>query len=134
MSPGQNTEVGNLALLQGNLPNPRIEPKSPALQADSLPAEPPRKPNASLAMQVYHSIHCENIEHPLGYPSGSAVKNLPATARDTGDEGSISGSGRSPAGGKGNPLQYSCLKNPVDRGAWWATVQRVIKSQTRLSD
>ena len=46
--------------------------------------------------------------------------------------GLIPGSGRSPGGGHGNPLQYSCLENPMDRGAWWATVQRVAKSQTGL--
>ena len=50
------------------------------------------------------------------------LKNLPANA---GDPGSIPGLGRSPGGGHGNPLQYSCLQNPMDRGAWWATVQRV---------
>ena len=48
--------------------------------------------------------------------------------------GSIPGSGRSPGEGNGNPLQYSCLGNPMDRGAWWATVHRVAKSQTQLSD
>ena len=52
---------------------------------------------------------------------------------DAGDVGSIPTSGRSPGGGKGNPLQCSCLENPMDRGAWWATVHGVIKSQTRLS-
>ena len=46
------------------------------------------------------------------------VKNLPANAGDTGDMGSIPGSGRSPGGGHGSPLQYSCLENPTDRGAW----------------
>ena len=46
----------------------------------------------------------------------------------------ISGLGRSPGEGNGNPLQYSCLENPMDGGAWWATVQGVAKSQTRLSD
>ena len=50
------------------------------------------------------------------------------------DSGLIPGSGRSPGEGNGNPLQYSCLENPVDRGAWWATVHGVAKSQTRLSD
>ena len=55
------------------------------------------------------------------------VKNLPANAGDTGDPGSISGSGRSPGVDKGNPLQYSCLENPMDRGAWQATVHAVIK-------
>ena len=48
------------------------------------------------------------------------------------DGGSIPESGRSPAGGHGNPLQYSCLKNPIDKGAWWAAAHRVPKSQTRL--
>ena len=63
-----------------------------------------------------------------------AIKNPPANAGDVRDAGSIPGSGRSPGGGHGNPLQYSCLVNPVDRGAWQAIVHRVAKSQTRLSD
>ena len=58
------------------------------------------------------------------------IKNLPANA---GDEGSIPGSGRSPGEGNGNPLQYSCLENPMDRGAGWAIIHGVAKSQTRLS-
>jgi len=58
------------------------------------------------------------------------VKNPPANAVDVRDVGSISGWGRSPEGGHGNPLQYSCLENPMDRGAWWAMVHRVTKSQT----
>ena len=62
------------------------------------------------------------------------VKNPPANAGDVRDMVSIPGSGRSPAGGNGNPLQYSCLKNPMDRGAWQATAHGVAKSQTQLSD
>ena len=58
------------------------------------------------------------------------VKNLPANAGEIRDAGSILGWGRSPGGGNGNPLQYSCLENPMDRGTWWATVQGVKKSQT----
>ena len=58
------------------------------------------------------------------------LKNLPDSARDIRDEGLIPGSGRSPAGGQGNPLQYSCLENLKDRGASWAVVHRVAKSQT----
>ena len=58
------------------------------------------------------------------------VKNLPANAEGVRDPGSIRGSGRCPVEGNGNPLQYSCLENPMDRGAWWATVHRVAKSQT----
>ena len=57
-----------------------------------------------------------------------AVKSLPANAGDIRDTGSISGSGRSPGGGNGNPLQYSCLENPMDRGAWQAIVYRVTET------
>ena len=64
-------------------------------------------------------------------PGGLVVKNLPANA---GDLGLIHGLGRSLGEGNGNPLQYSCLENPVDRGAWQATVHGVAKSWTRLSD
>ena len=62
------------------------------------------------------------------------VKNLPANAGDIRDMVSILGSQRSFEGGNGNPLQYSCLENPMDRGAWRATVPGVVKSQIRLSD
>ena len=58
------------------------------------------------------------------------VTNLPANARDTGDAGLIPGLRRSPGEGNGNPLQYSCLENPKDRGTWQATVHRVAKSRT----
>ena len=67
----------------------------------------------------------------MGFLDGEVVKNPPANA---GDAGLIPGSGRSPGGENGNPLQYSCLGNPMDRGAWRATVHRVTKSLTRLSD
>ena len=64
----------------------------------------------------------------LGFPGGSVVKNLPANAKDTGNAGLIPGPGRSPGGGNGNPLQHSCLENPVGRGTWWATACGVTKS------
>ena len=60
------------------------------------------------------------------------AKKTPANARGVSDVGLISGSGRSPGGGHGNPLQYPCLENPLDRGAWEAIVHRVTNSQTRL--
>ena len=63
----------------------------------------------------------------LGFPGGSEGK---ASAGNAGDLGSIPGSGRSPGEGNGNPLQYSCLENPMDRGAWQAKVHGVAKSQT----
>ena len=66
-----------------------------------------------------------------GFPGGSEVK---VSASNAGDLGSIPGSGISPGEGNGNPLQYSCLENPMDGGAWWATVHGVAKSRTRLSN
>ena len=62
------------------------------------------------------------------------VKNLSANAGDARDASLILGLGRSPGVGSGNLLQYSCLENSVDRGAWWATVHGITKSQTQLSD
>ena len=67
----------------------------------------------------------------MGFPGGSEDK---ASACNAGDPGSIPGLGRSPGEGNGNLLQYSCLENPMDRGAWQATVHGVAKSRTRLSD
>ena len=58
------------------------------------------------------------------------VKNPPTNAEDVGHTGLIPGSERAPGGGHGNPLQYSCLEKPMDRGAWWATVRRVTESGT----
>ena len=60
------------------------------------------------------------------------VKNPPANAGDISKMGSIPGLGRSPGGGNGNPPQYSCLEKPMGRGAWWATVHGITKSQTQL--
>ena len=71
------------------------------------------------------------ISLQMGFPCGSVIKNPPANAGDT---GSIPGSGRSLRRGNGNPLQYSCLGNPMDREAWWATARAVAKSRTQLND
>ena len=65
-----------------------------------------------------------------GSPGDAVVKNPPANVRDAKDVGSILGSGRSPGGGNGNPLQYSYLENPMDRGAWWTTVHGVAELNT----
>ena len=67
----------------------------------------------------------------LGFPGGSVGKE---SACNAGDQGSIPGSEKSPGVGNGNPLRYSCLENPMDRGAWWVTVHRVARSQAWLSD
>ena len=82
---------------------------------------PFRYKEASLIGNYYISVH---------FPGGSEVKNLPANA---GDAGSIPGLGRYPGEGNGHPFQYSYLGHPLDRGAWWATVLGVAKSQTQLT-
>ena len=72
------------------------------------------------------SMGLQRVVHIIGvgFPGGANGKNL----GDVRDAGSIPGSGRSPGGGHGHPLQYSCLENPMDRGAWWDTVHGVAKS------
>ena len=77
-------------------------------------------------------LHASNMWRGLlWWQSGTEFTHKAGDAREL---GSIPGSGRSAREGHGSPLQYSCLENPMDRGAWWATVQRVTKSWTRLSD
>ena len=71
-----------------------------------------------------------NLLKPKASQVALVVKNTPANAGDVRDTGSIPGSGRSPGVGNCNPLQYSCLENPLDRGAWWATVRGVAESDT----
>ena len=129
----------------GDLPKPGTErePRSPTLQAVSLPAEPQGKPkntgvgSLSLLQGIFLTqelkrglLHCRRILYHLshqGSPNdkahsgGSDIKESTCSA---GDLGLIPGSGRSPEQGNRNPLQYSCLGNPVGREAWWATVHR----------
>ena len=83
-----------------------------------------------ICIYVYLHIHICIFTYMQSL-SGSEVK---ASACNAGDLSSILGSGRSPGEGNGNPLQYSCLENPMDGGTWWATVHGVVKSRTRLSD
>ena len=78
-------------------------------------------------MEYYLAIN----RNELGFPGGSAGKESTCNA---GDLGSIPGLGRSPGEEISNLLQYSCLENPMDRGAWWATVRGIAKSQTPLSN
>ena len=98
------------------------------LLTDSLNTERIFKPFLKLARWTGLLI-AEVIWIWLRFPGGSEVK---VSACNEGDLGSILGSGRSPGEGNGNPLQYSCLENPMDRGAWWATVHGVAQSRTRL--
>ena len=72
--------------------------------------------------------------HTFGIPGDSVVQSLPTNAGDTGDAGLVAGSGGAPGEGNGNPLQYSCLGNHMDRGSWRATVHGVTKSWTLLSN
>ena len=90
--------------------------------------DPPRLPWPMRSGQVHHLWEagiCAKVWMTSDFPSGSDNAGYP---------GSIPGSGRSPGEGNGTPLQYSCLENPIDRGAWWATVHGVAKSRARLSD
>ena len=93
-----------ISLSRGSFPDPGIKPGAPALQADAL------------------------LTEPLGKPGGKA------SACSAGDLASIPGLGTSPGKGDGYSLQYSCLQNPMDRKAWWATVHGVVKCWTQLSD
>ena len=106
-----------------------LSPSLAALPASGRPCSPLRAPR--------HCRHRRKVTD-LSYMGASQVaplvKNPPANAGDTGDMGLIPGLERSPGGGNGNPLQQSCLENPMDRGAWWATVHGVTKSQSWLSN
>ena len=83
------------------------------------------------AVLVSEVLHSDSVIYIYDIPGGSDYQ---ATTYHEGDPGSMPGSERSPGEGNGTPLQYSCLENPVDGGAWWATVHGVAKSQTQLSD
>ena len=122
-----------------DLPDPGIKLRSPALQADSLPTELSGKLERESIRKKHNMTHLGDNKHPslgkglilklsflsLGFPGG-------ANAGDLRDTGQIPSGGRFPREGNGNPLQYSSLENPMDRGAWQATVHRVAKSQTQL--
>ena len=91
----------------------------------------------SLSYIYIHTHVCTHIHTHIhicahGLPWWPSGKESTRNAGDTVDSGSIPGSGRSPGGGHGNPLQYFCVENPGDKRAWWATVHRVAKSQTGL--
>ena len=88
------------------------------------------------AHHVLVKMEQQNISVPMDLGASQValvVKKTPASSGDAKDVGSILGPGRSPGGGNGTPLRYSCLKYPMDRGAWLAAVQGASKSQTRLS-
>ena len=76
-----------------------------------------------------HRVICSDVAGPRGFPVGSVVKNSPDSAGDARDRGSVSELGRSSGEGNDNPLPHSCPENSMQRGAWWAIVHRVPKSQ-----
>ena len=78
-------------------------------------------------LYIQHGFNWHSLFPKKGFPGGSEVK---VSACNAGDLGSIPGSGRSPGEGNSNPLQYSCLENPMNGGAWWATVHRVAELDT----
>ena len=104
-----------------DLPNPGIEPVSPTLVDGFFTIEPPGSPPA-------FPKPSKTRNGLSGWLSGSVAGGSPANAED---KSSILGSGRSPGEGNGIPFQYSCLGNPMDREAWWATVKGVTKELDR---
>ena len=143
--------MGCHSLLQGIFPTQGSNPGLLHLlhwQADSFSLATPGKPqhivgsdpltiSAFLPQHLSVTYHFSSgipITCMLGYLRSSwvaqLIKNLPANAGDARDPDLIPGLGRCPGEGNGNPLQYSCLGNPMDRGAWWATVHGVTKNQT----
>ena len=144
----------------GDLPDPGFEPRSPVLQADSLPSEPPgkldqikeypQKGKMSLKWRPNDLFGNEDSkEETRGKITwryrtqilNRSIDGLPKwlsgkeSACSAGDVSSVSGLGRSPGEGNDNPFQYSCLRNPMYRGAWWATVCGVAEVVgTRLSN
>ena len=92
-----------------------------------MPPPPHHGTFPSSAVTENLPCHAGDLNWSLGFPGGSAIKNPPANAGTTGDVGSAPGLGRSPGGGNGNPLQYSCHNNPMERRAWCATVHGVTR-------
>ena len=115
----------------GDLPNPGIEYGSPTLQADSLPWQNRRRQCNSWLRKFPWRRDRLPTPVSLGFPGGSDGKE---STCNEGELGSVPGLGRSPGGGHGNPLQYSCLEIPMDRGAWWASDHGVAKSQIGQSN
>ena len=110
-------------------------------QGEGFATQTERSPTHSFTIFFSHLVLGTLFTPVLGFASHkirpsqvTVVKNPPVNAGDTGGVGSILGLGKSPRGGKGNPLQYSCLENPMDRGAWPTIVHAVSKSQTGLND
>ena len=116
-------EIENVALpdLQRRVESSRWWSQGMDMQCGHWGQDGPYDPPGGLVFSIYY----------WGFPGGSGSKESACSA---GDPGLISGLGRFPGEGNGNPLQYSCLENPMDRGAWWATVHGITKSEIQLSN
>ena len=145
-SPGQNTRMGNLSLLQGIIPTQGSNPGLPQCRQILYHLSQQGSPRTlewvaypfsrgSSRPRNWTGVSCIAGGFFTSWASREApvVKDPPAIAGDMGDTGSVPGWGRSPGEGNGSPLQYSCLKIPMGRGACWTTVHRVSNSWTQLS-
>ena len=110
--------------LQSPLDCKEIQPVHP--KGDQSWVFIPLVPDSSISLSQLYAFCIRLHKNIAWWLSGKE------SACNAGDLGSIPGSGRSPGEGIGNPLQYSCLENPMDRGAWWATIHRIAQSWTRL--
>ena len=122
---GDNSAVSEEIAL--NPSSTKVPPSTP-ISSHSFPAS-----KEETALRCTQSSALTPSHFSIGFSDGTMVKNLLAKAGNARDEGLIPGSGRSPGEGNCKPLQYSCLKTPIDRGAWRATVHGVTKSQTGLN-
>ena len=139
-SPGQNIELGSLFLLQGIFPTQGSHPGLPHWRRILYQQSHKGSPVWTLkAIKAHHDFQYGHAEMLPAFDASSLTgvilvllveKNLPANAEYSRDRGSIPGSGRSPEGGNSNSLQYSCLENPMDRGAWWAIVHGIAELDT----
>ena len=142
-SPGHNTRVSSLSLLQGIFPTQGSNPALPhcrwilyqmshkgslSTTVGSLSFLQRIFPTQEL---IWDCLHCRWILYQLSYQGSPVVKNLPA---NSGDLGLIPGLGRSPAGEHGNPLQYSCLENPMDGGDQWGYSPQSCKQSDRTEE
>ena len=130
--PRQEYWSGLLFTSLGIFPDLGIEPVSPALAGRFFTTEPPGEPYVYINTCKYICGIYVHMSYITASQVALVVKNPPVNAGDVRDLVLIPGPGRSLGGGHGNPLQYSCLENPMDRGAWQAEVHRVTKSQTWL--
>ena len=129
-SPGKNIGVGFHALLQGIFPTQGSNLHFLGLLHCRWILYHIATREAQAFLSLFQIFGTKLSIQFIGFPGGTVVKNLPVNVQDIRNLGSVPGWGRSSGRGHGNPLQYSCLENPMDRGTQWATVNGVAKNQT----